>query len=64
MTPGLDRSPLVPRGGGVTRTLVTALLLLLELPFLLPLIAATAMVGLVVQVGALARRVWRGRAKA
>ena len=60
MTPGLHPSPPGARRDRVIRTLVAGVFLLLELPLLLPLIVGAGMTFVVVQVGALARRLRRG----
>jgi hypothetical protein len=61
MTRGARRSPLGHRRGRVTRSLVAGVMLVLELPLLLPLIAGAGAMALVVQLGALTERLKRGQ---
>jgi hypothetical protein len=61
MTPGVRRPPLVYRRDRITRALVAGVLLVLELPLLLPLIVGAGVMLLVMRVGALAQRLRRDR---
>lgn len=60
MIRGLRRRPQIRRPGAVVRALVAGVFLLLELPLLLPIIAGAGLMEVVMQVGALARRLRRG----